>query len=152
MSEHIFNTFLDASIITKANWVKGIKELTKEPLKLAHLADRVISMETNVIGTLENPVINDLGLHFELKNISKFHFGNLQVKTMSYLNRIRIDNYLEILKKDTFEQPRVMMVLNFNDKKEITIVNWIVENCREEGKTMIFEYQTFQCLDTMRNS
>lgn len=103
MSEHIFNAFLDASIITKTNWVKGIKELTKEPLKLAHLADRVISMEANVIGTLENPVINDLGLHFELENISKFHFGNLQVKTMSYLNRIRIDNYLEILKKDNWK-------------------------------------------------
>lgn len=103
MPEHIYNAFLDASIITKPNWLKAIKELSKEPIKLAHLADRVIHMEANVINTLENPVIDDLGKHLELENISKFHFGDLQVKTMSYLNRIRIDNFLEMLKKDNWK-------------------------------------------------
>ena len=53
-----------------------------------------------MVTTLENAVIDELQHKFELDKIDKFHFGNLQVKTMSNLNRIRIDNYLEILKKD----------------------------------------------------
>lgn len=103
MSEHIFNTFLDAGIISRQNWIKGIKDLHKEKIKSAHLADRVINLEANVVTTLEHPVINELEQRFELNNISKFHFGYLQVKTMSNLNRIRIDNYLEILKKDNWQ-------------------------------------------------
>lgn len=103
MSEHIYNAFLDAKIISRENWMKGIKELHKEKIKFAHLADRVINMESNVVNTLEHPVINELEQRFELKNVSKFHFGNLQVKTMSNLNRIRIDNYLEVLKKDKWK-------------------------------------------------
>ena len=103
MSEHIFNTFLDAGIISRQNWLKGIKDLHKEKIKSAHLADRVINLEANVVSTLEHPVINQLEQRFELKNISKFHFGYLQVKTMSNLNRIRIDNYLEVLKKDNWQ-------------------------------------------------
>lgn len=103
MSEHIFNAFLDAGIISRQNWVKGIKDLHQEKIKSAHLADRVINLEANVVNTLEHPVINELEQRFELTNISKFHFGYLQVKTMSNLNRIRIDNYLEILKKDNWQ-------------------------------------------------
>ena len=102
MSEHIYNTFLDAGIISRENWLKGIKDLNKEKIKQAHLADRVINMEANVVSTLENPVINELEQRFELKKISNFHFGHLQVKTISNLNRIRIDNYLELLKKDNW--------------------------------------------------
>ena len=60
-------------------------------------------MESNVVTTLENTVINELQHRFELDKIDKFHFGNLQVKTMSNLNRIRIDNYLELLKKDKWK-------------------------------------------------
>ena len=103
MSEHIYNTFLDAGIISRENWLKGIKDLDKEKMKYAHLADRVINMEANVVSTLQNPVINELEERFELKNISKFHFGHLQVKTMSNLNRVRIDNHLEVLKKDNWK-------------------------------------------------
>ena len=103
MSEHIYNAFLDAGIISKENWMRGIKDLNKEKIKNAHLADRVISMESNVVSTLENPVIDELQHRFELSKISKFHFGNLQVKTMSNLNRVRIDNYLEVLKQDSWK-------------------------------------------------
>ena len=103
MSEHIYNAFLDASIISRENWMKGINELHRENIKFAHLADIVINMEANVVSTLENPMINELQQSFELKKVSQFHFGRLQVKTMSNLNRIRIDNYLEIIKKDNWK-------------------------------------------------
>ncbi len=103
MSEHIYNSFLDAAIISHENWTKGIKALSKEKIKNAHLADRIISIESNVITTLENPLINELEQSFELKKISKFHFGNLQVRTMSNINRIRIDNYLEVLKQNNWQ-------------------------------------------------
>jgi hypothetical protein len=103
MSEHIYNAFLDAGIISRENWMRGIKDLHKEKIKSAHLADRVISMESNVVSTLENPVIDELQHRFELSRISKFHFGNIQVKTLSNFNRIRIDNYLEVLKQDSWK-------------------------------------------------
>jgi len=103
MPEHVYNAFLDAGIISRDNWLRGINELHTEKIKFAHLADRIINMEANVVSTLENPVIHKLGEHFELKKISKFHFGNIQVKVLSNLNRIIIDNYLEILKKDNWK-------------------------------------------------
>jgi hypothetical protein len=103
MSEHVYNAFLDASIISRENWTKGIKELYNEKIKNAHLAEIIINMESNAITTLENPLIKDLEQRFELHKISKFHFGNLQVRTMSNLNRIRIDNYLEILKMSNWK-------------------------------------------------
>ena len=103
MSEHIFNAFLDAGILTRENWQKGISDLYKEKIKYAHLADQVIYIENNVVSTLENPLIHGLEQNFDLENVSKFHFGNLQVRTMSNLNRVRIDNYLEILKKDNWK-------------------------------------------------
>ena len=103
MPEHIYNAFLDAGLITREKWISAISDLNKEEIKYAHLADRVIQMETNVVSSLENPVIQELEVNFGLKKISKFHFGNLQVKTMSNLNRIKIDNYLELLKKDKWK-------------------------------------------------
>lgn len=102
MSKHIYNAFLDAGIISRKNWTSGIKDLATEKIRIAHLADRIINVEANVVTTLHNPIILELEERFALKNISKFHFGQLQVKTMSNLNRIRIDNYLEVLKKDNW--------------------------------------------------
>ena len=103
MPEHIFNAFLDADIITRENWKKGIKDLQREKIAFAHLADRVIHMESNVVNTLEHPMITQLESSFEIKKVLSFHFGNLQVRTMSNLNRIRIDNYLEVLKRNEWK-------------------------------------------------
>ncbi|MCA0931575.1 hypothetical protein LCM02_03860 [Lutimonas saemankumensis] len=103
MSENIYNAFLDSGIISRRNWLQGIEELHKEEIRTAHLADRVIKLETNVISTLEHPLIGELENGFEIERVSKFHFGNLQVRTMSNINRIRIDNYLEILKEDNWK-------------------------------------------------
>jgi hypothetical protein len=57
-------------------------------------------MESNVVNTLEHPMIKKLENSFEIKKVLSFHFGNLQVRTISNLNRIRIDNYLEVLKQN----------------------------------------------------
>ena len=103
MPEHIFNAFLDAEIISDENWKKGIRDLKREKIAFAHLADRVIHMESNVVNTLEHPLIKELENSFEIKKVLSFHFGNLQVRTMSNLNRIRIDNYLEVLKQNEWK-------------------------------------------------
>jgi hypothetical protein len=103
MPEHIFNAFLDAEIISDENWEKGIRDLKREKIAFAHLADRVIHMESNVVNTLEHPLIKELENSFEIKKVLSFHFGNLQVRTMSNLNRIRIDNYLEVLKQNEWK-------------------------------------------------
>ena len=36
MSEHVYKAFLAASIISRENWTKGIKELYNEKIKNAH--------------------------------------------------------------------------------------------------------------------
>ena len=103
MPEHIFNAFLDAEIISQENWKKGIRDLHWEKIAFAHLADRVIHLESNVVNTLEHPMIEELENKFEMKKVLSFHFGHLQVRTMSNLNRIRIDNYLEVLKENDWK-------------------------------------------------
>ena len=103
MPEHIYNAFLDAGILNNKGWTQGIQDLHREGFSRAQLADMVVQMESNVISTLENPMISELEQVFELEKVQKFNFGNLQVRTMSNLNRIRIDNYLEILKEDNWK-------------------------------------------------
>jgi hypothetical protein len=66
MPEHIFNAFFDADIISRENWTKGIKDLRREKIANAHLADRIIHMESNVINTLEHPMIKQLEQRFEI--------------------------------------------------------------------------------------
>lgn len=153
MSEHIYNAFLDAGIISRKNWVNGIKNLHKEKIKNAHLADIIISMESNVVSTLENPVIKELQHSFELNKISKFHFGKLQVKTMSNLNRIRIDNYLEILKKESWKSydgklrrvymitelyfGRIQLILNLDLKSDMDV--WLQQTGLKIVETVEFD-------------
>ena len=103
MPEHIYNAFLDSGILNNKGWAQGIQSLHEEKLSKARLADQVIHMESNVVGTLENPLIGQLSEVFEIEKVQKFHFGNLKVRVMSNLNRIRIDNHLELLKRDNWK-------------------------------------------------
>jgi hypothetical protein len=69
----------------------------------AHLAESSINVDMSVATTLAYPTIGKIDQNFELKKINKFSFADLQVRTMSNLTRIRIDNYLELLKKNKWD-------------------------------------------------
>ncbi len=103
MPHHIFNAFLDAELLLKKDWEDFYDEIRKTPLVEAHFAESVVNVETSMVTDLEYPEIGKLENSFELSKIRKFTFGDLQARVMSSLMRVRIDDYLEQLKKNHWE-------------------------------------------------
>ena len=100
MPESIFNSFIDAQLVSQKEWKKFLNDSKKEKIVDAHLAESSLDVDLSIATTLGYPTIGKIDQNFELKKISKFSFSDLQVRTMSNLTRIRIDNYLELLKKN----------------------------------------------------
>jgi len=98
MPDHIFNAFLDAEIITEEEWKLAFKMAKDEELKEANLAVSTVDLHVELISSLEQPAIGELGNTFTLKSLKKFSFGDLKVRIMSPLLRVQIDSYLEKLK------------------------------------------------------
>ena len=104
MSNHIFNAFLDAGLITEDEWAKYLEDARNEEEIDAHLAERIIDVDVNLATTLEHPKLGELNSSFNLDNVKKFSFGELKARSMSNLLRVRIDDYLEELKKNNWEK------------------------------------------------
>ncbi len=100
MTNNIFNAFLDAKIIDQQAWNNYLEECKNVDLVNAAFAETFIDVDVDLVTSLDNPKIGKLGNQFDLKNIRKFTFSNLQARVMTNLLRVRIDEYLEILKKD----------------------------------------------------
>jgi hypothetical protein len=131
MPENIFNAFFDADLILESNWKKFIEDIKIEKIVDAHLAESTINIEVNVATSLENSTIGKIQNNFEIERVSKFSFGDIEVRTMSNLTRIRIDNYLEILKMEKWKKydgmiRRVFMIteLYYGSIKLIAKTNW----------------------------
>ena len=104
MPNHIFNAFLDADLLNQEEFSGALNELENEELDDAHFAERVIDVDLNIATSLENPQLGEIGHNFELKSIKKFTFGELKARVMSNLMRVRIDDFLEELKKNKWER------------------------------------------------
>lgn len=131
MPNNIFSSFLDAELLNEAEWSQYLKDSKEESLVGAHFAESTINVDTSIASSLEYPTIGKIGNSFELEKVSKFTFGDLKVRTMSNLTRIRIDNYLEALKKENWEDydgkiRRVFMIteLYYGSIKLITKMDW----------------------------
>jgi hypothetical protein len=103
MPDHIFNAFLDSGIITAAEWEKALQSIKKVELRDANLAVSSVDIHLDLIASLEQPLIGELGNAFTLKSLKKFSFGDLQVWLMSPLLRVQIDDYLEKLKEGNWK-------------------------------------------------
>jgi len=103
MPHHILNAFLDAKLLSKKDWEAIYDEIRSTPLIQANFAESSVSVETSMITDLEYPEIGKLENNFELNTIRKFTFGDLQARVMSNLLRVRIDDYLELLKRNHWE-------------------------------------------------
>jgi len=97
---NIFNAFFDAKLIDQQVWENYLKECKKVESVNAAFAETIIDVDLDLITSLDNPKIGKLNNQFDLKNIKKFTFGDLKARVMTNLLRVRIDDYLEILKKD----------------------------------------------------
>lgn len=104
MPNHIFNAILDAELIDQHEWKQHLEDARSEKPIKANLAESMIDVDLTVAASLEQPLMGTIDNKFGLKNISKFSFGNLEAKTMSNLMRVRIDDYLEELKKKKWEK------------------------------------------------
>lgn len=131
MPDNIFSSFLDAELLSEIEWQRFLDDVKKEKIIDAHFAESTINVDTSIATTLEYPTIGKIANNFKLEKISKFTFGDLKVRTMSNLTRIRIDNFLESLKKNNWDDydgniRRVFMIteLYYGSIKLITKVDW----------------------------
>ena len=134
MPNNIFTSFHDAEFITEDEWSLYMNDLRTRELGEAHFAESTINVDTNIATTLEYPTIGKISNSFNLNKVVKFTFGDLKVKVMADLTRIRIDNYLESLKKEKWDDydgkiRRVFMVteLYYGSIKMVTKTDWADE-------------------------
>jgi hypothetical protein len=160
MPNHIANAFVDADLINQDELTQLLDEAKNEDLIEAGFAERIIDVDVSLVNSLDNKAIDNLSQSFELSSVKKFTFGDLQARSMSNLLRVRIDDYLEDLKKNKWENydgkiRRVFMitelyygsmkiVINSNLKNDfetsITAANLNVKSQLEIGRSMEYTF------------
>ncbi len=131
MPNNIYNGFLDAGLLIGSTWEKHIKDLKNEKMVDANIAERSVNFDVSIATSLENPTIGKIQNSLALEKVSKFSFGDLKMRSMSNLTRIRIDSFLEILKMNKWDKydgriRRVFMIteLYYGSIKLITKTKW----------------------------
>jgi len=131
MPDNIFNSFLDAELILENKWKEYMQDLKLEKIVDAKMAESIVNFDAGIATSLENPTIGKIQNNFEIKKVTKFSFGDLEVRTMSNLMRIRIDSFLEILKINKWDSydgkiRRIFMIteLYYGSIKLITNTEW----------------------------
>lgn len=104
MPKTIYTAFLDAGLIDEDEFKLFQKECAEIPLKQAHFAEKTVDVQTELLAELQHPTLGSLEGNFKLESISKFTFGDLQVKEMDALLRVKIDQYLETMKADKWKE------------------------------------------------
>ncbi|MEA3463094.1 MAG: hypothetical protein U9R49_14505 [Bacteroidota bacterium] len=98
MPNTIYTAFLDAGLIHDEDWKKFRKENQDTALVDAHFATRHVDVNVEFISELQHPKIGKISGDFRTEKLSKFTFGELQMRGMDDLMRIKIDSYLEQMK------------------------------------------------------
>ena len=131
MPDNIFNSFLDAELILENKWEEYMQDLKLEKIVDAKMAESIVNFDAGIATYMENPTIGKIQNNFEIKKVTKFSFGDLEVRTMSNLMRIRIDSFLEILKINKWDSydgkiRRIFMIteLYYGSIKLITNTEW----------------------------
>lgn len=98
MPNSIFTAFLDAGLMVENEWKNLLEENKKAPLLEAQLASRTVDVEVEFVSELHHPKVGKISGEFLSEKLSRFTFGNIQVRQMDELVRVRIDRYLEKMK------------------------------------------------------
>ncbi len=98
MPNAIYTAFLDAGLIDETAWNLFREELKGTPMIEAHLANRTVDVDLEFLAELNHPEVGRITGSFTTEKLSKFTFGNLMMREMDDLLRIKIDRYLEIMK------------------------------------------------------
>jgi hypothetical protein len=104
MPNTIYTAFLDAGLVTEDQWAALREESHRSPIIEAHLASRTVDIDIEFVGELRHPVIGKITGEFITEKLSKFTFGNLLMREMDDLIRIRIDRHLEQMKATRWKE------------------------------------------------
>ncbi len=98
MPNTIYTAFLDANLINQNEWELFGEENHNTTLIKAHLASRTVDVNVEFVNELQHPKIGKITGEFRFEKLSKFTFGDIQVREMDDLMRIKIDKFLEQMK------------------------------------------------------
>ncbi len=98
MPNTIFTAFLDAELVQQHEWEQFRKESKQTPLINAGLATRTINVSVHAVHELQQPIYGKISAEFTSGKVIKFSFGDLQVREMDDLMRVKIDRILEKMK------------------------------------------------------
>lgn len=104
MPNTIYTAFLDAGLIKSDEWEQFRRENQDTRLVNAHFATRSVDVNVEYISELNHPKIGKISGDFRTEKLSKFTFGNLQMREMDDLIRIKIDQFLEQMKASHWSQ------------------------------------------------
>ncbi len=104
MPNAIYTAFLDAGLIDEDAWKLFRKELGATPLIEAQLANRTVDVDLEFLSELNHPQLGKITGEFTTEKLSKFTFGNLMMREMDDLMRIKIDRYLERMKATRWKE------------------------------------------------
>lgn len=104
MPNTICTAFLDANLIHQNEWKLFGEENRNTPLMKAHLASRTVDVNVEFVNELKQPKIGKITGEFRFEKLSKFTFGDLQVREMDDLMRIKIDKFLEQMKRNHWSE------------------------------------------------
>lgn len=104
MPNTIYTAFLDADLITNSEWKEFKKENQETILVDAHFATRAIDVNVEFVNELDHPKIGRISGDFKIEKLSKFTFGDLQMREMDDLMRIKIDRFLEQMKATRWKE------------------------------------------------
>ncbi len=103
MPDTIFAAFRDADYVDDEGMMAMISESRSLPKGKASLAAAEVEFEREHSSSLEHPVLGKIDGRFDLSRARKFKFADLEVRVMSPLMRVQIDDHLEELKRDRWE-------------------------------------------------
>ena len=104
MPNTIYTAFLDAGLIEDRDWEQFRKENQDTALISAHFAARNVDVNVEFVGELKHPTIGKISGDFHTEKLSKFTFGNLQMREMDDLVRIKIDQFLEQMRASHWKE------------------------------------------------
>lgn len=104
MPNTIYTAFLDADLINQNEWELFGEENHNTTLIKAHLASRTVDVNVEFVSELQLPKIGKITGEFRSEKLSKFTFGDIQVRDMDDLMRIKIDKFLEQMKANHWRE------------------------------------------------
>ena len=104
MPNTIYTAFLDAGLFEESDYHEIRESAVLLELQKAHFADQSVQVDTHHLGELVHPGLGKLKGELALEKVRKFSFSQLEVKAMNDMLRIRIDEYLEIMKANHWQE------------------------------------------------